>query len=420
MSGLVVDEALCCGCGLCARSCPVKGIELFGERPARKARVTDSCTACGVCVESCRFGALSIERAGDAAPGGARAWLAPEECSGVWVLAQMDEGGLAPVSLELAAKGALLAAARGTGLTALLGCAPGRGEEAARDLLAAGADGVLLCEDERLAGRDAQAFAPWACRLVRERRPEALLVGATGFGRELAPAIAVQLQTGLTADCTVLEIDPATGLLQQTRPAFGGNLMATIACPDRRPQMATVRPGVFPAPALGRLGAVGRDAFDLAGAVERVPLGGVPAPRVRVLEPPARDGGESIAAADVLVVVGRGVGAQKNLPVMRRLAGLLGGRLGCSRPLVEAGWCDYSCQVGQTGASVAPKLLLSMGVSGAIQHLAGIGGARTVVAVNDDPDAPIFGAASYQVVGDCVEVARELVALLEARAPAGE
>lgn len=449
MSGLVVDESLCRGCGLCVRACASRGIELAGERPHRVARVTDACILCGMCVESCPFGALSIERAQGAGAGGegdgagqatgaAAAWLAPEECSGVWVLALADGAALAPVSLELAGKGRELADARGVALTALLGCAPGAGEAAARELLAAGADRVLLCEDGRLAGRDVEAFAPWVCGLVRERRPEALLVGATGFGRELAPAVAVRLRTGLTADCTVLGIDAATGLLQQTRPAFGGNLMATITCPDRRPQMATVRPGVFPAPQAGPgrgaepgpgrgaalsavpAAAAGADDGGLpAGRVERVPLGQAAPARVEVLEPAAEDASGSITDADVLVVVGRGIGSQKNLPLMRRLAELLGGKLGCSRPLVEAGWCDYPCQVGQTGVSVAPKLLVSVGVSGAIQHLAGIGGAGTVVAINDDPAAPIFGACSYRVVGDCVEVVRELVELLEAQAPAG-
>ena len=206
-------------------------------------------------------------------------------------------------------------------------------------------------------------------------------------------------------------MDTEKGLLQQTRPAFGGNLMATIVCPSHRPQMATVRPGIFPAPELREVRSVVVEDVPLAEGVER---------RVRVLSREAAGTDDSITDADVLVVVGRGIGGKKALAPVRRLVELLGERLGCkveigcTRPVVEAGWLDYSHQVGQTGASVAPKLLLSLGVSGAIQHLAGISGAQTVVAVNDDPDAPIFGAAQYKVVADCHAVIDELIEKLEA------
>ncbi len=408
--GLHVDAGACTGCGRCVRACASHGIELVGERPHRTARPTDGCVLCGMCVESCPFGALSVVRPEDGADG--RASGAARD---VWVFAQTEGGDVAPVVLELLGKGRELADAAGQRLVALLGTGGGdRGAGGAADpgldrvvdrLVACGADEVLFCRDDRLAGHDAEAFAAWICPLVEERRPDVLLFGATGFGRELAPGVAARVRTGLTADCTVLAADPATGLLRQTRPAFGGNLMATIVCPDHRPQMATVRPGVLPAP-------VPDPARRGVSTETRMPdaPGG---PRVRVLETVPDRGGATIADADVLVVVGRGIGSQKNLPLMRRLAELLGGKLGCSRPLVEAGWCEYTHQVGQTGCSVAPRLLVSVGVSGAVQHLAGIGGAETVVAVNTDPDAPIFGASDYNVVGDCVEVVKELVALLE-------
>ena len=272
---------------------------------------------------------------------------------------------------------------------------------------------VIHTVDERLAYADAEVFAQWICELAEERRPEAMLFGATAFGRELAPRVAVRLQTGLTADCTALDIDPKTGALLQTRPAFGGNLMATIECPAHRPQMATVRPGVFAAPE--RVTAGAGACVDLAaGIITQAPLAPEVAPRVAVLGIEPVTGG-SIAQAERLVVVGRGIGSKKNLPLMERLAELLHAELGCTRPLVEAGWLDYAHQVGQTGAAVAPKLLVSIGVSGAIQHLAGIGGAETVVAINEDAAAPIFGVADYAVVGDAVEVATELIAQLEAR-----
>ena len=197
-----------------------------------------------------------------------------------------------------------------------------------------------------------------------------MLLGATAFGRELAPRVAVLLQTGLTADCTELDIDPATGLLRQTRPAFGGNLMATIECPAHRPQMATVRPGVFPV-AAGAASPVGACALAGEARVTDVPLDAAVRPRVRSLGF-ERVPSATIAQAKRLVVVGRGIGSKKNLQVAQRLAELLGAGLGCTRPLVENGWLEYAHQVGQTGASVAPDMLLSLGVSGAIQHLAGL------------------------------------------------
>ena len=404
MSGLVVDREKCVGCGRCVRACGSAGIVIAGEGRARRAHPTDSCVLCGGCIDACPVDAISIRR-DDAADAADLACY-----RGIWVLAQTDdEGAVLPVAFELIGRARELACARGDDcpVTALLPVAgTGDSARAADELIAAGADAVIRCADARFASPDAAIAASWIAGLAAARKPEVILYGATAFGRELAPAVAVRLQTGLTADCTVLGIDPVTGLLQQTRPAFGGNLMATIVCPQHRPQMATVRPGVFAAPAPDPA---------RTGAVEDVVLGGGARPRVLTLAPAAVDDTPSITEADVLVVVGRGIGSKKSLPLMRRLAHALGGELGCTRPIVEAGWLPYRHQVGQTGVSVAPRLLVSMGVSGAIQHLAGIGGAQTIVAVNEDPDAPIFGAARYKVVGDCIEVAGELLDRLESR-----
>ena len=298
-----------------------------------------------------------------------------------------------------------LADARGCRLVALVGVSPESSLEELEHLVCAGADEVLACRDERLRQNDAEVYARLICDLVAERKPEAILYGATAFGRELAPGVAVRLQTGLTADCTVLSMDAETGLLQQTRPAFGGNLMATIVCPNHRPQMATVRPGIFKAPDFD---------YGRSGTITQVALAEDVKARVEI-SIPAEEWGQqaSIADAERLVVVGRGIGSKKNLPLMRKLAEALGAELGCTRPVVEAGWLEYRHQIGQTGVSGAPKLLVSIGVSGAIQHLAGIGGAECVIAINEDPDAPIFGAAQYKVVGDAVEVVEELLAQLE-------
>ena len=207
---------------------------------------------------------------------------------------------------------------------------------------------------------------------------------------------------GADIEVVVLEIDKETGLLQQTRPAFGGNLMAAIVCPNHRPQMATVRPGVFP---MGQGEA-------RQGTVVRLPVPALSG-RVQVESAQPAPQSKTIADAQIIVAVGRGIGSQKNMQYAYELARLLGGQVGASRPLVDAGWAQYPMQVGQTGKTVAPKLYIACGISGAIQHLAGIGGAETIVAINTDPDAPIFGAAQYKVVGDAVEVVEELLAQLE-------
>lgn len=403
MSGLRIDAEACIGCARCVRACGNAGIEVEGPRGARKAHVTDGCILCGACVDACPVGAIAVEREGHSDAPDLAAYR------DYWVFVQLgDDGKPLDVVFELMGKARELASARGCRVVALLaegacGNAVSAAHDNAERLIAVGADEVIRCRDGRFAGFDAEVYAEWICALVRERKPEALLYGATVFGRELAPAVAIRLQTGLTADCTVLAIDPETGLLQQTRPAFGGNLMATIVCPAHRPQMATVRPGVFCAPPCDE---------TRGGVISDVALDASVRPRVRLVGIERASAADSITDADVLVIVGRGIGSKKNLGIARELAEALGGKLGCTRPIVEAGWCESWQQVGQTGVSVAPRLLISLGVSGAIQHVAGISGAQTMIAVNEDPDAPIFSSAQYKVVGDCVKVAEELLARL--------
>ncbi len=399
MPGLLIDTEKCVGCGRCVRACANDGVRIEGERRERRAVPTGNCVFCGSCVDACPVDAISIDR------GEASGAVDLGSYHGIWVFAQVGAGGaVAPVAFELLGRARELAAARGCDVTAVLGEGAGAGDANASQLIAAGADRVLRCCDERLAGNDAECYARLICDLAAERKPEIILYGATNFGRELAPGVAVRLQTGLTADCTVLSIDEETGLLHQTRPAFGGNLMATIMCPAHRPQMATVRPGIFKA---------AEPDASRTGEVVDVELAAEVAPRVEVLEHATPSDEPSITDAKRLVVVGRGIGSKKNLKLMRRLADALGAELGCTRPVVEAGWLEYRHQVGQTGVSVAPELLVSVGVSGAIQHLAGISGAECVLAINEDPDAPIFGAANYAVVGDAVEVVEALLAELE-------
>ena len=412
MSGLVVDTDKCVGCRRCVRVCGNDGIEVTD----RKAHVLDGCISCGMCVDACPVGALRIEK--DEATG-----VDLEAYHDIWVFCQVGaDGSVLPVALELLGKGRELADARGCELVAVVGEGEVSDDTAAVDaaqLVAAGADKVIRCRDARLDSADSEVFAAWLVALAEERKPEVILYGATDFGRELAPRVAVLLQTGLTADCTILEMDVEHGLLQQTRPAFGGNLMATIVCPSHRPQMATVRPGIFQVPEAAA-NADGSSSADVAGRIVDVALDASVKPLVNVTDVEAKSAEGSITDADVLVVVGRGIGSKKALPEIRHLAELLGKRLGCTsgvgctRPLVESGWMDYSAQIGQTGVSVAPKLMVSIGISGAIQHTSGIGGSETIVAINEDPEAPIFGLAQYKVVGDCHEVVPALIAKLEA------
>lgn len=410
MSGLVVDAGRCVGCKRCVRACAFGGIVV----EERLARPTDACTLCRSCIEACPVQALSIDRGRVATGDGAGADASA--CRDIWVVAQLDAAGaVLPVTFELIAKARELAShQKGRSLlverrvVAVL-AEGAEAESRAPQLIAAGADEVLRCRDGRFPSADTAVLAALIAGLAGERHPETVLFGATALGRELAPRIAVLLQTGLTADCTSLSIDSETGLLRQTRPAFGGNLMATIECPVHRPQMATVRPGVFPVTG----SSCAQRASDAApGVITDVALDATLRPRVRRIDMKPVAAG-TIAQAKRLVVVGRGIGSKKNLSLMKRLAELLDADLGCTRPLVEAGWLDYAHQVGQTGASVAPELLLSLGVSGAIQHLAGMGGAQTVIAVNEDSSAPIFGAARYAIVGDCVGFAEELIRQLE-------
>ena len=317
------------------------------------------------------------------------------EPGGIWVYAEQGADGIRPVAYELLGQAARLAGEMKKAVAAVL---IGGTEEQAAGLAACGADTVLLAEGPAEALPDELTHTAVLEKLTEKYRPAVLLLGATAFGRSLAPRLAARLGTGLTADCTGLETDPETGLLRQTRPAFGGNLMATIVCPERTPQMATVRPKVFPAPApnLKRMVCVIRERI---GAAERC---------FEFLERLPSADETDIGAADVLVSVGQGIGGAENIALAEKLARRLGGTLSSSRPLVDSGVMPYARQVGQTGKTVAPKLYLALGISGAIQHMAGVA-AKTIVAVNTDPDAPIFAQAHYALRCDCGEFLRAML-----------
>ena len=323
---------------------------------------------------------------------------------GVWVFAEQREGELQKVSLELVGEGRRQADKLGVKLTALL-----LGDNVAHladELAKHGADEVLVAEDKNLAHYTTDAYTKVICDLANERKPGILFVGATFIGRDLGPRVAARLNTGLTADCTSIDVEVENGDLLATRPAFGGNLMATIACPDHRPQMATVRPGVFE-----KVNTNGADCKIEKVAVQLSDSD----VRTKVLETvkTAKDIVD-ISEAKIIVAGGRGVGSKENFDLVKELAEALGGVVAGSRAAVEKGWVENAYQVGQTGKTVKPTIYVACGISGAIQHVAGMQDSEVIIAINKDETAPIMQVADYGIVGDLKKVIPELIAQVKA------
>lgn len=328
-----------------------------------------------------------------------------EQYKGVWVFAEQRDGELQKVSLELLGEGKKMAEKLGVKLTALL---LGNNVKAiAKDLTAHGADEVLLVENELLGHYTTDGYTKVICDLVNEYKPEILFIGATFIGRDLGPRVAARLQTGLTADCTELDIDAEGKFLLATRPAFGGNLMATIACTDHRPQMATVRPGVFSALPKNESnnGTVKEVATSLKAEDVRTKV-----VEVKKVSKEVAD----ITEATVLVSGGRGVGCKETFKLLQELAEVMGGTVAASRAAIENEWLDKDYQVGQTGKTVRPNIYIACGISGAIQHVAGMQDSDIIIAINKDADAPIMKMADYAIVGDLNKVLPEMIAQYKA------
>ena len=317
--------------------------------------------------------------------------------SGVWVFCEQRQGKLQPTVLELISEARKLADDMGTEVCGLLLGGKGVGDSMVKELGAYGADKVLVAEDDLLETYTTDAYAIALCTLVEKYGPTSMLIGATNNGRDLGPRVSCRLKTGLTADCTGLDVDAESGNVAWTRPAFGGNLMATILCPDHRPQIGTVRPGVF------KKGEAGEAKAEIIKEDIHVDAADI---RTQILELIKEEGGETVdlEGAEIIVSGGRGVGGPEGYAPIKELADLLGGVVGASRAAVDAGWIAHAHQVGQTGKTVGPKLYIACGISGAIQHVAGMSGADCIVAINKDPDAPIFDIADYGVVGNLFEV----------------
>lgn len=322
-----------------------------------------------------------------------------QEYKDIWVYLETKDGGLRNVGLELLNPGRRLADATGEKLVGIL---IGDGVTAlASTVIAHGADRVIVVDDPAYGWYETERYTKALEELIAKHKPSALLIGATNNGRDMGPRLSCRLRTGLTADCTELGLDEESGNVAWTRPAFGGNLMATILCPDTRPQIGTVRPGVFkkrPADA-GRRGQILMESLTPA------------APMSHLLEVLKKDISEvvDLENAEVIVSGGFGLKAPENFSYVRDLAAVLGGQVGSSRAAVDAGWIPQAHQVGQTGKTVAPKIYIACGISGAIQHLAGMSGSDTIIAINKDPEAPIFDVADYGIVGDLFEVIPALI-----------
>ena len=393
---LKIDFDTCIGCGVCESTCAFGAITMEDGQPL----VNEKCTLCGTCVDNCEVDAIAIERDAKAQQVDLAAW------SGVWVFAEYRNGRIAPVTLELLGAGRALADTRGVKLAAVL-----FGDKlggAASDLVAHGADTVYVAEDPAFAHFTDDVYGNVLTDLIREHQPEIVLAGATAIGRSVIPRVATILGAGLTADCTDLAIRDEDGALLQTRPAFGGNIMATIVCPDTRPQMATVRPLVMKPLA-------GDDARQ-GEIVAITPAAGRLQSRVRVIESVIAESEQAnITESEIVVAGGRGLDGEKGFQMVKDLADALDGAVGASRAAVDSGWVGYPHQVGQTGKTVAPKLYVAAGISGAIQHVIGMQSAETIVAINKDPHAPIFDVATYGVVGDVFEILPKLTAKLNER-----
>ncbi|MEW6387842.1 MAG: FAD-binding protein, partial [Thermodesulfobacteriota bacterium] len=387
---LIFYSEKCTACGQCVEVCPFGILSLEGETLV----IGEGCNLCGACVEVCEFQALALPEMEGPSP---RPGVPPD---GVWVLAEQRHGKLAPVALQLLGEARRLAEVLQVPVAAVL--LGDRVEHLSPTLLAAGADKVYLVDDPGLADFVEEPYTAALTHLARRFQPEIILAGATYLGRAFIPQVAAALKTGLTADCTAFAIDPEKRLLLQTRPAFGGNIMATIITPRTYPQMATARPGVFKA----LLSASSPDGQVIR--MEWSPPDNLSKSRFLKTVEEIKER-VPLAEAEVIVAGGRGLKEAKNFRLLEELADLLGGAVGATRGAVDAGWISYAHQIGQTGKTVSPKLYIACGLSGAAQHLVGMQSSDFIVAINKDSAAPIFKIADVGLVGDLFDILPALI-----------
>jgi len=383
---VVVRPEKCTGCETCLASCPFDAIAMKDG----KAIINEYCNACMTCLSVCPEGAIIETEAGTLS---VEQRQKLEDYKDVLVFAEQKDGKVVSVSYELLGAGKRLSSELGTKLLAVL---LGAGETEARELIKWGADKVIVCSDPSLKVFNDDTYSEMLARIINEHKPSIVLAGATPVGRSFIPRVAAKLRTGLTADCTSLEIDRETKHLLQVRPAFGGNIMATILCPNYRPQMATVRPRVMKK---------GEYNADRTGEIIHVSLDDIKS-RTKVIEfvKEVSEVSVNLHEAEIIVAAGRGIGGEKGYKLLQELAEALGGSVGASRAAVDEGWVPYSHQVGQTGKTVNPKIYIACGISGAVQHLVGMQSSDIIIAINKNPEAPIFNVATYGIVGDLFEI----------------
>jgi electron transfer flavoprotein alpha subunit len=394
----------CMGCQLCVAECPVGVITMVNGVAKIDA---EGCIGCGKCRDVCPVAAVLFDKPQKkktVAPKPAAASAVPEKYSGIAVFIEVLNGRGADVAWELIGKARELA---GKLETRVFGFLLGSGVKSIADeAIAYGCDVVYTMDNNALRQYLPKVYGKALVDMCNQVKPEILLLGATHLGRDLSSVVATQLQTGLTADCTGLDIDPASKLLMMTRPTFGGNIMATILCKDRRPQMSTVRPKVMKMPV--------KDS-SRKGEIQTLEFKPEAAELPKIIEFIHKAVGVDITRAPVLVVLGKGACDSRNLPMLEELATVLGGTVACSRAVIEMGLLPYARQVGQTGKTVAPKLYIGVGVSGAVQHMAGIQGSEKIIAINTDKNAPLVQIADYAIIGDYQQVVPELIKGFKAR-----
>lgn len=387
---IFIDDDLCTGCGSCTDVCPFVGIEVIDN----KAVITDDCNFCGACLDACPVDAILIEREEYKAKK-----IDLSDYKGVWVVGEHYKNVIHPVTYQLLGKGGALAKELEVDLTlVILGASL---DTKLSELSQFGPDKIIYIKSPDLKHYHSDFYAEALTDLINKNKPEIILIGATPTGRDFAPRIAKRLNAGLTADCTGLEIDQTTRNLLQTRPTYGGNLMATIRTPNSRPQMATVRPGIFKIEEKTK-----RDSeikilelkFKKKETVSKI---------VKIIE--KQKSSVRLEDAEIIVSGGRGVGSRESFKLIKELAKVLGAELGGSRVTVELNWLEQDRQIGQTGKTVSPKLYIACGISGAIQHQVGMQNSEIIVAINIDPKAPIFNIAHYGIVGDLHDIIPDLI-----------
>ena len=410
----------CIGCGLCFKSCPYDAFEFEaydGNKLGKVAKINAKCSNCNQCLTACKFGAIKeVQLGGD---------VDLSDYKHIWVFAEQRQGKIQNVALELIGEGKRLAKdiSEDTQICAVL--IGNNIDHLAQECFEYGAEKVYLIQDPLLENYTTDAYTKVLKQAIDEYKPEIVLYGATHIGRDFAPRIAARCNTGLTADCTHLDVkvskyiefakanttldtstldpnDPSTGI-KQTRPAFGGNLMATIICPKTRPQMSTVRPGVMQKQERvpGATGEIVNVKPDIKASDIRIEIKDIVKSMKEMV---------SLTDAKIICSGGRGLGDASGFELIQKFADKVGGVVGSSRAAVDAGWIDHSHQVGQTGTTVKPEIYFACGISGAIQHLAGMQTSNCIVAINKDPDAPIMEVADYAIVGDLYKVIPEIIA----------